>query len=303
LRTEEEKITAQQEERARLLKEEEEMQLKRDEELMRLKQEEEKFRFQIESEERKQEEERRKREEERRTQEEEERYSQVTVQSTESTVTVTTASGAPSTVLYSDPELDRVQQSTTYSELNTLESVSNSQHAIEQEMKRYEEEARRKIEEEEKERRMQELRRAEEERRQEQQATLDEEQRLQQVQQQQQSPPEVSFHIPEELWYYGDIQRQKAEALLISCGANVVLVRNSSVPGCYALSKYDHIRQTMLHLLIKPAGAGAASGYKIEDCNDSTVYRSLVDLLARAPICKGFKFAGQIKPQQATRRF
>ena len=53
-------------------------------------------------------------------------------------------------------------------------------------------------------------------------------------------PPEPELPvIPPEAdpkWYFGTINRSEAEALLHQSGKNSLLVRNSSVPGCFALS-------------------------------------------------------------------
>jgi len=97
----------------------------------------------------------------------------------------------------------------------------------------------------------------------------------------------------EAYWYYGDIQRKEAERLLISCNQNSYMVRNSSIPHCFALSIFSYSKRTMLHLLVQPSKT--EKGYQIQDSEDSQVYPTLVDILKSSPVVKGYEMCGKLK--------
>lgn len=69
-------------------------------------------------------------------------------------------------------------------------------------------------------------------------------------------------------WYYGAVSRVEAESLLMASNTNSMLLRNSryallvyllmflSVPGNYALSKYDSAQRKCFHILIDKVSTG-----------------------------------------------
>jgi hypothetical protein len=70
-------------------------------------------------------------------------------------------------------------------------------------------------------------------------------------------------------WYVGPMPREKAEAALMQCAYNSFLVRNSSIPGCYALTKYVPLTKAFQHLLIVHEN----TKYYIKDSFDTAVYK------------------------------
>lgn len=51
------------------------------------------------------------------------------------------------------------------------------------------------------------------------------------------------FKIKEMEWYFGNITRQEAEELLVTCSRDAFLIRNSSIEGSYAVSLYEQATQ------------------------------------------------------------
>jgi len=92
-------------------------------------------------------------------------------------------------------------------------------------------------------------------------------------------------------WYY-NTSRENAENILKSCKqANVFLVRPSSVPGKYTISRYQPFAQkeVMVHLLVN------SKPWQIENAEgDRAVYSSLDELLSKTPVLETFKSAGLI---------
>jgi len=111
--------------------------------------------------------------------------------------------------------------------------------------------------------------------------------------------PSVSKSTPKKVhkkddYFFGNLSRTDAEAMLLSSKARVFLLRTSSTPACFALSKFDYTSQTLLHLLVVPVGSG---GYKITDVPDSTVYPTLDDLVNKSPMISGFDAAKPPPPE------
>lgn len=98
--------------------------------------------------------------------------------------------------------------------------------------------------------------------------------------------------MPREMWYYEDINRADAEKLLISCKANVFLVRNSSMFGKFALSKFNFKERTMLHQLITPISTYEGTYYFIEESTDKNIYKTVDDLISNTPECFAFDAIG-----------
>eukprot|EP01119_Soliformovum_irregulare_P006204 TRINITY_DN1800_c0_g3_i1.p1 TRINITY_DN1800_c0_g3~~TRINITY_DN1800_c0_g3_i1.p1 ORF type:complete len:1273 (-),score=487.08 TRINITY_DN1800_c0_g3_i1:23-3841(-) len=96
------------------------------------------------------------------------------------------------------------------------------------------------------------------------------------------------------LWYYEDINRADTERLLSSSGQNALLIRTSSVPGNFALSRYDASSETFSHQLI----AQAPGGFRIEDSpNDNSIYPSIQAVVSTSPDCSGFIPMGLLIPR------
>jgi len=95
------------------------------------------------------------------------------------------------------------------------------------------------------------------------------------------------------LWFYGNISRVEAEQILIKCQKDTFLVRTSSKPGNFALSKYFHTRQSYIHFLVSPV---QPSGYVLVDSDDNGTYPTICHLLAISPECTGFSPAGKFIP-------
>jgi len=91
-------------------------------------------------------------------------------------------------------------------------------------------------------------------------------------------------------WFMGNISRVDAEKILLGCGVDCFLVRNSSVERCYALSKYFVASKSFIHFIISPTQSG---GYHLKECaEDSASYASLEQLINNSPITRGFISAG-----------
>lgn len=109
----------------------------------------------------------------------------------------------------------------------------------------------------------------------------------------------------DEAFYFGELNRTEAESILGNCGQNVLLIRASSIPGCFALSKYQHssgvhiylpiqisltfVDQRFGHLLIVPVETG---GFMLENSEDTRIYNSVADLVYNSA---GLCFFGQQK--------
>lgn len=90
-----------------------------------------------------------------------------------------------------------------------------------------------------------------------------------------------------QLWYFGHISRVDAEEILKTSEGAVQLIRESSIPGCYALSQWEPKTNRFFHILISPL---ADQGYTMEDCPDTNVYRSVEEILTTSTECQGFGF-------------
>lgn len=84
-------------------------------------------------------------------------------------------------------------------------------------------------------------------------------------------------------WYYGAIDRKEGERILFRCTEDSFLVRKSSIKDAFALSLYNHKKQTVTHTLIEPRNGG----YALQDTN--RVYPTMIDLITKSPECKGLK--------------
>ena len=95
-------------------------------------------------------------------------------------------------------------------------------------------------------------------------------------------------------WYYGSINRLESEGILDKCPENSFLVRTSSVPGCYALSRCTVSTKVFIHYVITPV----TDGYSVQNAcpPDSTVYQTLGDLVANTPVLTGYTPAGKFRP-------
>jgi len=91
------------------------------------------------------------------------------------------------------------------------------------------------------------------------------------------------FDLSKMDWYYGAIDRQDAEKTLFKCLEDSFLVRKSSVKDSFALSLYNHKKQTVTHTLIEPRNGG----YAFQD--HTRVYPTMVDLVTKSPECGGLK--------------
>jgi len=113
-------------------------------------------------------------------------------------------------------------------------------------------------------------------------------------------PPEPELPvIPPEAdpkWYFGSINRSEAEALLQQCGKNALLVRNSSVPGCFALSIYFQSTKKIAHILIQMNTSGGKIMWSLENSIDANVYENFVEILLQSPECHNHVFAGLLVP-------
>jgi SH2 domain len=88
-------------------------------------------------------------------------------------------------------------------------------------------------------------------------------------------------------WFFS-VNRTTAEAQLAAMGADSFLVRPSSVPHCFALSKFNQQSQTHQHFLISIAGDGSV---RLQDSQkDHEVYQSLPELVQRSMELAGFAF-------------
>jgi len=103
--------------------------------------------------------------------------------------------------------------------------------------------------------------------------------------------------IPEELWYFGSISRTDAEQLLIACKVNALLVRTSSMQGCYAVSTYDCStpgKHYFIHYLV--LFDEAKGGFKLEESPiDTNIYSSLTSLINESPVFAMYEPAGKFK--------
>ncbi len=77
-------------------------------------------------------------------------------------------------------------------------------------------------------------------------------------------------------WFYGKLGRVETESLLLSANANCYLVRDSSVPGSYALSVYTKEKNAFTHFLI----SYDQTGFCLKDSLDLNTYKTLELLLS-----------------------
>jgi len=91
----------------------------------------------------------------------------------------------------------------------------------------------------------------------------------------------ILFNLSRMDWYFGDIDRKESEKILYQCSEDSFLVRKSSIKDSYAVSIYNHKKQTVSHTLIEPR----PGGWGFQD--SSAVYPTLVDLVKNSPECKG----------------
>jgi len=89
------------------------------------------------------------------------------------------------------------------------------------------------------------------------------------------------FDLSKMDWYYGSIDRPEAEKILSRCTEDSFLVRKSSVKDAFAISLYNHRKQTTTHSLVEPRNGG----YAFQD--HQKVYPTLLDLVTNSSECKG----------------
>eukprot|EP01119_Soliformovum_irregulare_P016698 TRINITY_DN4874_c0_g1_i3.p1 TRINITY_DN4874_c0_g1~~TRINITY_DN4874_c0_g1_i3.p1 ORF type:complete len:1171 (-),score=313.30 TRINITY_DN4874_c0_g1_i3:15-3527(-) len=106
-------------------------------------------------------------------------------------------------------------------------------------------------------------------------------------------PPLPSRMGDDKFWFYGKISRTDAEQLLISSRRNTLMVRSSSMEGCYAISTYDCSDRNhcfFVHYLVLPS----PRGFKLEDPTvDGGEYSSLLNLIDLSPAFKKFEAVGK----------
>jgi len=91
------------------------------------------------------------------------------------------------------------------------------------------------------------------------------------------------FDLTKMEWYYGSIDRHEAERILNRCTSDSFVVRKSSVANSFALSLYNHKKQSVTHTLIEPRDGG----YAFQDT--PRVYKTILDLITKSPECGGLK--------------
>jgi hypothetical protein len=91
-------------------------------------------------------------------------------------------------------------------------------------------------------------------------------------------------------WLFLSINRAQAEKSLAECKEGAFLVRSSSVPNCFALSRWKPGGQHE-HFIIAPA----EGGFIIQDSGDFNVYPSLNDLIASTPELNDFRPLGDVR--------
>lgn len=100
-------------------------------------------------------------------------------------------------------------------------------------------------------------------------------------------------------YYFGTLTRAEAEQWLSGSGQSVLLVRESSVPGHFALSRFDSLQRIFGHELIAPV----SGGFVIKDSPyDKAVYASVDELIRLSPECAPFAPLGRFvkSPAAAT---
>jgi hypothetical protein len=89
------------------------------------------------------------------------------------------------------------------------------------------------------------------------------------------------FNLSRMEWYFGDIDRKEAEKILFRCAHDSFLVRKSSVKDAFAVSLYNHKKQTVVHSLIEKR----TTGWAFQDTY--RIYPTLVEVISDSPECKG----------------
>eukprot|EP01116_Phalansterium_solitarium_P023535 TRINITY_DN8291_c0_g1_i1.p1 TRINITY_DN8291_c0_g1~~TRINITY_DN8291_c0_g1_i1.p1 ORF type:complete len:850 (+),score=229.02 TRINITY_DN8291_c0_g1_i1:181-2730(+) len=91
-------------------------------------------------------------------------------------------------------------------------------------------------------------------------------------------------------YYFGELDRPDAEQILEAAGSDCFLLRNSSKPGCIALSKYAVKTKTHNHIIILIQKASTDTvRYALENSIDTRTYDSLEELITKTPELKGHK--------------
>jgi len=105
------------------------------------------------------------------------------------------------------------------------------------------------------------------------------------------APPTSSPHSSQSEWYFETMQRIEAENLLTSFTSNCFLIRPSSTPGSFAVSKFDYGTQKLGHWVVAPSNGG----FVIKDSPDKNVYPTLVDLVHNTPELSTYRPVGELK--------
>jgi len=92
---------------------------------------------------------------------------------------------------------------------------------------------------------------------------------------------------PFSAWYFGAVNREEAEAILMANSTDTFLVRPSATQDkCLCLSTYSYLQRKVMHWLITPNATG---GYVIDFPLDrDIVYSTLNELIANTTACTGF---------------
>jgi SH2 domain len=105
----------------------------------------------------------------------------------------------------------------------------------------------------------------------------------------------VREHAEHSDWWLGDFPRERAAELLLSCKTESFLVRRSSQPGCFAVSRYITVSGELSHFLLHPreppSGADDDSAFCAQlvlGDRESEVYDGLTDFVERCKELVGF---------------
>eukprot|EP01119_Soliformovum_irregulare_P002844 TRINITY_DN1309_c1_g1_i1.p1 TRINITY_DN1309_c1_g1~~TRINITY_DN1309_c1_g1_i1.p1 ORF type:complete len:1067 (-),score=334.98 TRINITY_DN1309_c1_g1_i1:55-3186(-) len=93
------------------------------------------------------------------------------------------------------------------------------------------------------------------------------------------------------LWFFESMDRVTAQDSLKSTGNPSFLIRTSSVPGCYALSKWSPIDGFIHHIVAR----NNSHRWFIEDAPDSFDYETLEELVLNSQVLRGFTPVGALQ--------
>eukprot|EP01114_Cavostelium_apophysatum_P008679 TRINITY_DN2136_c0_g1_i1.p1 TRINITY_DN2136_c0_g1~~TRINITY_DN2136_c0_g1_i1.p1 ORF type:complete len:688 (-),score=180.13 TRINITY_DN2136_c0_g1_i1:35-2098(-) len=87
-------------------------------------------------------------------------------------------------------------------------------------------------------------------------------------------------------WYFGRIDREEAEAILLRSKCDSFLLRESSVPGSFAVSLFEFKSQKIAHTLIQPLDYGTRY-YQLQQ--SPRMFATLEELIDRSPELQGYQ--------------